>query len=167
VNNVVVGNTAYGIQVAGYPYDPASDAGPEYGGADGWLIANNTIANEVNRAAIVIWQPLATNLTIQNNLFFDNAGGEAISFVDGGGGHVFRNNVYNEGELTTGDAALYMAVGNTQSEPGVVDAAAGDFHLAPGSAAIDAGVGVDEGAPDHDLERRARPLGDAVDVGAY
>ncbi len=167
VNNVIVGNAAYGITVAGNEYRPENYAGEEYAGAENWLIANNTIGSQVNRTGIVLWKSLTKNITIQNNLFFDNAGEEAIEFLNSGGGHIFRNNIYNEPDLTDGDGALYMDSGNIRAEPGAVDPAGGDFHLALDSVGIDAGVGVDEGAPDRDLERRARPLGNAVDVGAY
>lgn len=51
VNNVIHSNKAYGIQVAGYPYDPGKHAGPEFAGAKNWLISNNTIAFQENRAA--------------------------------------------------------------------------------------------------------------------
>jgi len=41
----------------------------------------------------------------------------------------------------------------------------GDYHLAPGSPAIDAGSGDDALADD--LEGNARPVGAGVDIGAY
>jgi MYXO-CTERM domain-containing protein len=46
-----------------------------------------------------------------------------------------------------------------------VDAAAGDFHLLAGCAAVD--TGSDELAPALDLEGVPRPQGDGVDVGAF
>ena len=47
----------------------------------------------------------------------------------------------------------------------LVDAAGGDYHLAVGSEAIDAGIA--EGTPDHDIEGNPRPQGAAPDVGTY
>ena len=47
----------------------------------------------------------------------------------------------------------------------LVDTAGGDYHLAPGSEAIDAGTAED--APDHDYDGAPRPQGAAHDVGAY
>jgi hypothetical protein len=41
----------------------------------------------------------------------------------------------------------------------------GDYRLAPGSPAIDAGIADD--APADDLEGNARPVGAGVDIGAY
>ncbi|MDH4241907.1 MAG: DUF1565 domain-containing protein, partial [Phycisphaerae bacterium] len=55
-NNLIHSNTAYGIQVAAYDYKKDSMAGPEYADAKNWLIANNTLAFNKNRAGIVIWQ---------------------------------------------------------------------------------------------------------------
>ena len=50
-----------------------------------------------------------------------------------------------------------------------VDAAGGDYHLASGTDAIDAGVGSFEGveAPPHDRDGTVRPQGNGLDVGAY
>jgi hypothetical protein len=45
-----------------------------------------------------------------------------------------------------------------------VNASGGDFHLAPGAAAIDAGV--DVGIAE-DLEGTPRPQGGGFDMGAY
>jgi len=47
----------------------------------------------------------------------------------------------------------------------LVDTAGGDYHLAVGSEAIDAGTAED--APDHDIDGAPRPQGAAHDVGAY
>ncbi|MCB0664933.1 MAG: right-handed parallel beta-helix repeat-containing protein [Saprospiraceae bacterium] len=46
-----------------------------------------------------------------------------------------------------------------------VNASAVDFHLKPGSDAID--MGYNQGAPPIDIERNPRPVGGVVDVGAY
>ena len=47
----------------------------------------------------------------------------------------------------------------------LADTAGGDYHLAAGSEAIDAGTAED--APDHDIDGAVRPQGAAHDVGAY
>jgi hypothetical protein len=49
-------------------------------------------------------------------------------------------------------------------DPAFIDAAAGDFHLRGGSAAIDAGV---EAGVTTDIEGKKRPQGAAPDIGAY
>jgi len=47
----------------------------------------------------------------------------------------------------------------------LVDTAGGDYHLSPGSEAVDKGIAED--APDHDFDGAPRPQGAAHDVGAY
>jgi len=47
----------------------------------------------------------------------------------------------------------------------LVDTAGGDYHLVPGSEAIDAGIAED--APDHDFDGAPRPQGAAYDIGAF
>ena len=51
------------------------------------------------------------------------------------------------------------------ANPLFVNAAAGDFHLLPGSSCIDAGTAT--GAPGLDLDNVARPQGLQFDIGAY
>ena len=72
-NNLIHSNLSYGIQVAAYPYDSTKHAGVEYSGAKDWLISNNTIAYNLNRSGIVIWQKEAKKILIQNNIFYNNA----------------------------------------------------------------------------------------------
>ena len=53
-------------------------------------------------------------------------------------------------------------------DPSFVDAANGNYRLAPGSAAIDAGSNNPPGGlPDHDLDGHPRPVGASADIGAY
>ncbi len=161
-NNLIVGNAGYGIQVAGYPYDPAKNPSPDYGGAHDWLIINNTIVDSVNRPAIVLWQPGTVNATIANNIFARNgyAGAASIEGYSEGGGHVMRNNVYDSPALTS-NVEDYADEDNLGGDPMLVSES--DHHLLEGSPAIGAGSMVD--APKHDHEQRLRHS-DRNDAGA-
>ncbi|WP_290062311.1 choice-of-anchor Q domain-containing protein, partial [Amycolatopsis solani] len=54
---------------------------------------------------------------------------------------------------------------NFAGNPGFADPAHGDYHLAEGSAAVDAGS--PRRAPVFDLDGVARPAGAGFDIGAY
>ncbi|HJZ87363.1 MAG TPA: right-handed parallel beta-helix repeat-containing protein, partial [Polyangia bacterium] len=177
-NNIIEGNAAYGVQVAGYPWDPTDPnhpAGPEYSGASGWAIVNNTIVRNLNRAGIVVWQPDARDNLIENNIFFQNdelgpgsGGTNGIDFYHCGAGNRVSNNLYFGSGPPVSDTeggASYVEANPYLSDPQFVDVARSDFHLQPGSPAIDHGEAA--GAPDHDAECNPRPRGGAVDIGAY
>jgi len=65
-------------------------------------------------------------------------------------------------------AMCNTASGNLETDPGLVDLAGGNYHLTPGSAAIDAGVSAVPGVlvPDTDIDAEARPNGGGIDIGA-
>jgi hypothetical protein len=167
-NNLIHSNTAYGIQVAAYDYKKDSMAGPEYAEAKNWLIANNTLAFNKNRAGIVIWQDGVENCVVQNNILYKNGGVNGILFyTQEGQRHPIRNNIfYPAGEnLAATEDNAYEATGNQEADPQFVDADSFDFHLKAGSPAIDAGWA--DRAPKRDFDGKGRPQGDKVDIGAY
>jgi hypothetical protein len=95
-------------------------------------------------------------------------GGDVIEpFIDGGGDDPVGLVVENL--LVLGSAVPDEAAGGTANlavGPEVfVDAAGHDYHLAPGSDPVDAGVALDGVMVDRD--GTFRPVGDAFDVGAY
>lgn len=111
------------------------------------VVVNNTVV-EPNIAGIRI------NLGAMNNVIFNNLIVSDIPIADEVGG----NYIDVVSNLTVSSSAGLF-----------VDAAAGDYHLASGSAAIDAGVMAFEGidAPSDDRDGTARPQGEGLDVGAY
>jgi hypothetical protein len=167
-NNLIHSNTAYGIQVAAYDYNKDSMAGPEYAEAKNWLIANNTIAFNKNRAGVVIWQDGVENCVVQNNIFYKNGGVNGILFyTQQGRRHPVRNNIfYPHGEnLVATEDNAYEATDNKQADPRFVDVDSFDFHLKADSPAIDAGTA--DRAPKTDFKGKSRPQGNKVDIGAY
>jgi len=84
----------------------------------------------------------------------------------------FPNNaglVLNHGDRSYDSSELAaLGAGNKYGDPLFVSPAFGtngDYHLLPGSPALDAGTAT--GAPSKDLEGHSRPQGDGVDMGAY
>jgi len=67
---------------------------------------------------------------------------------------------------TSGGAAITPGAGNQSGDPQFANAATGDYHLLPGSPAIDAGTLAAAAAPT-DLDGAARAQGAAPDLGAY
>ena len=92
---------------------------------------------------------------------------------DAAGNVIFNNLIVSDRPLRDEDGGNLIDEGSNltlASAAGLfVDAATGDYHLASGSAAIDAGVAAFEGidAPPHDHDGMVRPQGSSLDVGAY
>ncbi|MBL8012669.1 MAG: right-handed parallel beta-helix repeat-containing protein, partial [Candidatus Omnitrophica bacterium] len=164
---------------------PSVDISPEYGGATGWIIANNTIANENDRAAIVVWGAVK-NSRIVNNIFYENGRNRAGAYAQGidfvfsaatpPSGLVVNNNISYAtapgGTVFMGGSGATQGVHYTQSgnivntaNPDFFDPAAGDFGLRLLSPAIDAGATVSEVT--QDFTGDPRPNGPNYDIGAF
>jgi hypothetical protein len=174
-NNRFHSNLDSGVMLSAYPLDPASENQQPlevYAGGRDWVISNNVFVSNA-KTAVVLWQELAVGAAIHNNIFHRNAESEAepgtngVSFSGSGSGHTLINNLYDG----SGAPVIYempppfVESGAVFEIPGFRDQDAFDFRLQPGSPAIDAGD--PSGAPDHDALCVARPIGAAVDVGAY
>ena len=150
-NNVVHHNTNNGILI--------------YSGSTATIV-NNTVDN--NSFGIVTIGDPPPVLTITNNIVTNN-GAEGISFHYASADSTLSNNdVWNHGiDYDT----VSPGTGDISADPLFVNAAAGDYHLQPGSPCID--TGTNTGAPADDFEGDPRPVdgnGDTVatvDMGAY
>jgi hypothetical protein len=184
VNNVIRNNAAYGIQVAAYGCYATSGqcAGPDYSGAVDWVIAYNTIAFQRNRSGIVLWLPdpsygtpigTLSNVTIVDNVFYDNdtakkGAPNGVAFVTFSGDSsilVTRNlfsSHFGDPDLDPNSASVSAKL---DADPMFVDPTTFDFHLKPGSPAIDVGEWVT--SVDDDFDGVHRPQGKAVDLGAF
>jgi hypothetical protein len=76
---------------------------------------------------------------------------------------LWGSGVWANGADWAGGTPVSTGTVNVWGDPGFVDAAVGDYHLGPRSAAIDAGV--DAGVPT-DIDGDQRPRGCAADIGA-
>ena len=163
-------------------------------------IANNVFADNPCRAISLILHA-STGPTVIGNTIMRNRTGIWLSIWSSGEPRTFRNNLVGENEigvfsetrigvdsdldeviwehnLVFGNGVDYQEVpdqtglnGNISVDPLFVDSAAGDFHLQPGSPAIDAGSPLL--APALDFDGAPRPFdgdGDgtpAFDIGAF
>jgi len=119
---------------------------------------------------------IVTNKAV-NNLFVNNdsspGSDNTINWAKDNNNNIILNNIFfgtildgNDSEIEDTDDDDLGLTGNfiAAADP-LVDVAGGDYHLAAGSEAIDAGTAED--APDHDIDGAVRPQGAAHDVGAY
>jgi len=131
------------------------------GVADVW---NNTLAD--NRVGIY---HAAGRATVRNNLIV--AGDGSVTVPQTVGIHSSRQGTLTLGNnLLFGQASIYSGtdpgVGDVLQPPRFVDYGAGDFRLAKGSAAINAGT-TTGGLVTRDLAGVQRPMFDAFEIGAY
>lgn len=102
-------------------------------------LINTTVANN-SPDGIGSWPDLNAQTTLWNTLVWGNSGGP---------------DVYGTDEIYSSLIGV---------DPLFVNAAQGNYHLSPGSPAIDAGTSLD--APATDIDGDPRPMGASVDIGA-
>jgi len=157
INNIIAANGGYyggGITVIDSTLGAAT-------------IANNTIV--ANNGAGVFWSN--TWPTNDNNIIAFNAGGFERGIAGTSDAEIRFNDVY--GNAALGVLANYRSTvdrtgtaGNFSSDPRFANFAIGDFHLQPDSPCVNAGATAVSPNNWVDLDRQARVLSGAVDVGA-
>ncbi len=113
-----------------------------YGAVDSQIL-NNTVLDITGEFDLWINVNGSTNTTVKNNL--------AASFITGG----------STGLSMDHNITLTPAIQNNL----FVDWINGDLRLKAGAEAIDAGDS--NFAPTEDIDKRTRPIGDGIDIGAY
>jgi hypothetical protein len=128
------------------------------------MVINNTIVgNPVGISASI--NGLGT---FENNILFDNDVGAAL-----GANFVWANNLVFGGAMLYAGQDLTGTKGNISADPLFVDSASGDFHLQPGSPAIDAGDNAAPLLPAVDFDGNSRIVAGhaggpaVVDIGAF
>jgi hypothetical protein len=116
-------------------------------GSDYRLINNIFISNEAEEGLMPILEPLENHpfMDVSHNLVWD-----WVNKVSGW-------DLY--------DYFIPEENGNIEGDPMFVDAAEGNFRLTEASAAIDAGMALEDVT--HDFDGTERPVGDAYDIGAF
>lgn len=154
-NNIVYRVEGVGIQL---------NHNPQY-----VLVANNLVF-ESSMCAFYVG---GEGYIAKGNRFFNNiAMSSAQNLCDNGdtcGTHWINNISWDQGSGFDGwYYPIYGEIGTIHADPRFIMYRAdgtGDYHLADGSPAIDAGVS--DGAPTTDYDGAVRPIGSAVDIGPY
>jgi hypothetical protein len=160
INNVVVGNAASGMQVAGYM--TVSDL----------RVYNNVLAWN-GTDGIVLWQAL-NGVDIKNNIIFQNGQFGLGSWDAHGSGVIVDHNLssgngYGDFDSTAGGSDYSYTLGATiLASPLLAELSLAGFdaHLSAGSPAIHAGLNLSS-AFTTDKDGVARPASGPWDLGAY
>lgn len=167
-NNLLYDNHASGISL--YRIDGAT-------GSTNNLVVNNTIVNAADARWCVNINDGSTGNHVLNNILYSFHSFRGVITIDAASRPGFvsdYNSVMSRFSSDGGDSVISLAAWQglgydlhsfvaTPSDLFVVPGA--DFHLAPTSPALDAGTASQ--APADDLDGAPRPVGAAVDVGAY
>jgi photosystem II stability/assembly factor-like uncharacterized protein len=156
VNNVLAFNSAGsggGILLVGGANLPAGSV----------TIVNNTLYANAGEGGVNL-REWTTPITLTNNIVVSHTTGVVVE----SGAAALRYTLYHANSANSGGAGAIDDQHAVSGAPAFADATDNDFHLLPGSAAIDAGdpAGIPP-APPVDIEDFPRPFGPRVDIGAY
>jgi parallel beta-helix repeat protein len=109
-----------------------------------------------------------TNTKIWNNTIYGNLG-YGIQIYPGSPNNIVKNNIVinNKNGAIDNQGAATVISNNLSVDPSFVNAAASDFRLQSGSAAIDAGTDLSSFGITTDINGLNRPRGLSFDIGAY
>jgi PKD repeat protein len=165
-NGIIINNIFYGNESG---WDIHMD-----GGMNSWEIINNTFASENHQIGgqILLWiEGQHRNYLIQNNIFFNpkkvgirNAGVDWDK-PDNTSNIMIRNNLVYGGSIIDYMHGITIENNLLNRNPEFADPENFDFHLEPGSYAID--TGFTNGSPEFDHDGNRRPFGSSADIGAY
>ena len=173
-NNVIRNNVMYN-NGTGFWFN--GNESPEWRTPPAVIISegrNNSFYNNLlynNHAGLFVGYG-AVDSKIFNNTIYGNAtyGLDVNAAYSGSiNAEVINNIVYGNGasQLTNDATNTTLHHNLTDQAPRFMDAANGDFHVQPGSPAIDAGVDLSSRGVTTDLEGIPRPQGSGFDLGAY
>jgi parallel beta-helix repeat protein len=167
-NNLLYGNHSSGISL--YRIDGAA-------GAKNNLIINNTIVQASDARWAINIRDASTGNTVRNNILWNAHPSRGVIAIDASSRSGFSSD-YNsvmsrfssDGDSTVISLATWQGLGYdthsfvaTPADNFVTPGS--DFHLLSTSPAVDAGTS--SNAPATDLDGEPRPVGAAVDMGAY
>ena len=176
-NSRVVNNYASGSGGGQFNFDMRncliiSNSAAQFGGGyakvnnGGYGVNNCIIAYNLastNGGGIYFSSPLMiTNSIIVSNSVGISANSANLCMVAAGPATSYKTNVFYSCSTGVSDC-----VGSTSADPMFVDAAAGDFRLAPDSPCIDTGVNIASMTNGVDLAGAPRMQGVAMDMGVY
>jgi hypothetical protein len=140
------------------------------GTLDNVQVLNNTFAfcNESKSYTCVVLDASISNSSIKNNVFYNPSGGKTIEAAGFSGAITLDHNItrgsamHDQGTTPPG---MTLTNNRVNTDAGLVNPGAFDFHLKLGANAVDAGATLATVPLDH--EGLSRPAGTTHDVGAY
>ena len=161
-NHVIRGNRVHDCGQGG-----TGLGGINLGEGTGHLIANNRSYNNAGPGLIIAFGDGATGLKIYNNTVYNNSD-YGIRVGGGHTGTLVRNNISYLNAVNYSDAGSGTVANNNLIgvDPGFVNAAAANFHLASSTSAA-ANTGTTLTDVPTDADGVSRPQGAAYDIGAF
>jgi len=151
VNNVVAGNSNYGLYLESYGAEPIS------------LVNNTFTENAQDGLYLALFG--SSQVDFYNNILWGNNGTYDATVDNFGFGAEF-NAYNNDFDPYRVSGQFTNEGGNLSEDPQFVDTTTGDYHLAVGSPLINSGSNTIPGLPATDFEGDARILDGTVDMGA-